>query len=204
MPARNADLHGSVPDTSAVALLLVDVINDLEFEGGERLLEPALRAARAIAQLKARARAAGIPVIYANDNEGRWRSDFKATVAHCLQDGVRGRPLVELLMPAPEDYFVLKAKHSAFFATSLDLLLDYLKARTLVLAGFAGHLCVFFTAIDAFMRDFNVIVPRDCTASDDPEKHTLALRMMEELIRVDTRPSAELDLAQLNGRAGQP
>ena len=77
MPPRNPDLHGNAPDTSRVALVLVDVINDLEFEGGERLLPHALASAARLADLASRARAAGVPVIYVNDNFGRWRSDFR-------------------------------------------------------------------------------------------------------------------------------
>src|SRR5829696_759127 len=69
-PAKNADLHGFAPDACPVALLLIDWINDLEFQGGRRLLAPAVRAAARVAALKARARDAGIPVIYANDNFG--------------------------------------------------------------------------------------------------------------------------------------
>src|SRR4030088_2901965 len=111
MPAKNEDLHGSAPDKADVALLLIDVINDLDFPEGEQLLRHALPMARRIAALKERARGADIPVIYVNDNFGRWRSDFNAQVEHCLQDGVRGRPLAELLRPGEDDYFVLKPKH---------------------------------------------------------------------------------------------
>ncbi|HEU0012270.1 MAG TPA: isochorismatase family cysteine hydrolase, partial [Longimicrobium sp.] len=135
MPARNHDLHGNAPDSAAAALLIVDMINDLEFQGGEALLPQLLPAAERIAALKARARKAGIPVVYANDNFGRWRSDFREVVEHCLRDGVRGRPVVEALRPGEDDYFVLKPKHSAFFATTLDTLLRYLGPRRLVLTG---------------------------------------------------------------------
>src|SRR5260221_761407 len=129
---KNGDLHGNAPDKSEVVLLLIDVINDLEFEGGEELLRNALPAAKNIAQLKERARQAEVPVIYANDNFGRWCSDFNKIVQHCLRDQVRGQPIAELLKPEEEDYFVLKPKHSGFFSTTLDLLLEYLGARTLV------------------------------------------------------------------------
>ena len=77
------DLHGSAPDKSGAALLLIDVINDFDFAEGEQLLRLAIPAGRTIAALKQRARTAGIPAIYVNDNFGRWRSDFKKTVAHC-------------------------------------------------------------------------------------------------------------------------
>src|ERR1043165_3529679 len=99
MPAKNEDLHGNAPDKSDVALLLIDVINDLEFEEGDHLLKHALPMARQIAKLKERAREHGIQVIYVNDNFGRWRSDFNAQVEHCLKDGVRGQPIAELLKP---------------------------------------------------------------------------------------------------------
>jgi nicotinamidase-related amidase len=114
----NADLHGNAPDKSKVVLLLIDVINDLEFPGGEELFRHALPMARRIAALKRRAQDARIPVVYVNDNFGRWRSDFGAQVDHCLNDDVRGRPLVEILRPDEDDYFVLKPKHRGFILPS--------------------------------------------------------------------------------------
>jgi nicotinamidase-related amidase len=197
MPAKNHDLHGNVPDTSPVALVLIDVINDLEFEGGAKLLAPALKAANTIAALKQKARRRGIPVIYANDNFGRWRSDFRETVTHCLEDGVRGRPLVELLKPEAEDYFVLKTKHSAFYATTLDLLLKYIKAKRVILTGLSGDMCVLLTAADAFLRDYEICVPRDCIASVSAAENRKALQYIERVFRADTRESTKLDLAKM-------
>src|SRR3712207_3323212 len=103
MPEKNADLHGFVPDKSPVVLLLIDVINDAEFPEGEQLMKYAMPMARNIAALKKCARAANIPTIYVNDNFGRWQSDFSRVVEHCLQDNVRGRPMVELLCPEDDD-----------------------------------------------------------------------------------------------------
>jgi nicotinamidase-related amidase len=192
---KNNDLHGNAPDKAEVALLLIDVINDLEFEGGEKLFQYALPAAKNIARLKKRAHKAGVPVIYVNDNFGRWRSDFKRIVTHCLRDDVRGRPITELLAPAEDDYFVLKPKHSGFFSTALELLLEYLGARRLVLTGFAGNNCVLFTANDAYMRDYNLLIPADCTGSIDPAENDYALRQMQEVLKADIRPSDEIDFA---------
>jgi len=107
-PRANTDLHGNAPDSSPVALLIIDAINDLEFDGGARMLARAVRMARCIARLKAKASALRIPTIYVNDNFGRWRSDFHRIVAHCLEDGIRGRQVVEQLVPDETDYFVLK------------------------------------------------------------------------------------------------
>jgi nicotinamidase-related amidase len=193
MPAKNDDLHGNVPDCADVALLLIDVINDLEFEGSEGLAKQVIAIAQNIAALKRRAKRASVPVVYINDNFGKWQSDFSRLIAHCLENEVRGRPLAQLLRPDPDDYFVLKPKHSGFYSTTLDTLLDYLRARTLIIAGIAGNICVLFTANDAFMRDFHLIVPSDCIASNTPEDNQFALRHMHDILQADIRPSTEID-----------
>lgn len=193
MPARNSDLHGNVPDNSPVVLLLIDVINDLEFAGGQELLKHAIPAAKRMAVLKAKARRHGIPVIYANDNFGRWRSDFGQVVEHCLHDGVRGQPIAELLKPDERDYFVLKPKHSAFYSTTLELLLEYLQAKHVVLAGLTGDMCVLITASDAYLRDLEISVPRDCTASESLAENRKALQYIGRAFKADTRPSSQLD-----------
>lgn len=200
---KNDDLHGNAPDESEIALLLIDVINDFEFEGGEELFRNALPAARNIARLKERAQQADVPVIYVNDNFGKWRSDFKRTVTHCQQENVRGRPVAELLPPAEDDYFVLKPKHSGFFSTTLDLLLKYLGARTLVLTGFAGNNCVLFTANDAYLRDYKLIIPADCIASIRNIDNDNALHQMQEVLKADVRPSADVDFGSGSGRANE-
>jgi nicotinamidase-related amidase len=197
VPARNADLHGMVPDRSSVALVLLDVVNDLEFPGGERLARHAVPMARRLARLRARVRRAGIPVIYVNDNYGRWQSDFRRLTAHCRREGARGKPVVELLAPSDDDYFVLKPKHSGFFATTLDVLLAYLGVRTLVLAGVAGNICVLFTANDAYMRDYRLVVPGDCVASETSRENRQALEVMRTLLKADVTPSTRLRLDRL-------
>ena len=197
MPANNEDLHGSVPENSPVALLLIDVINDMEFEGAEALLEQAIPMARNIAALKKRAKAAGIPAIYVNDNFGRWQSDFRRVVEHCLEDGVRGEEVARILQPEDDDYFVLKPKHSAFFATTLDTLLTYLGARTVILTGIAGNICILFSANDAYMRDLNVVVPSDCVVSNTEGENRHALDQIQKILKADITPSPDLNLQSL-------
>lgn len=197
MPAKNPDLHGNAPDSAPVVLLHVDVINDMEYPGGDKLLVHALPMAERLAALRRRARAASIPAIYANDNFGKWKSDFATLVRHCTEDDVRGRPVARLLAPDPDDYFVLKPKHSAFFSTPLDTLLRYLGAHTLILTGITGDMCVLFTAADAFLRDYHVIVAEDCVVSIDPEDNQQALRYMARVMDADVRASTDLDLAGL-------
>ena len=198
MPSRsNADLHGNAPDSSPVALLIIDAINDLEFEGGAGMLPRAIRMARRIAALKKQASVRGIPTVYVNDNFGRWRSDFHRIVAHCLEEGVRGRPVAELLLPDELDYFVLKPKHSGFYNTTLDLLLDYLQTETVILTGIATDNCVLFTAADAYMRDMRVVVPRDCVTALTPAAHRAGLAEMRTVLKAEIVSSTALALGRL-------
>jgi len=200
-PSRDRLNHA--PDKSATALLLIDVINPIDFDGGEKLLRHALPMARALAAFKRRTKAAGIPVIYVNDNFGRWRSDFPKIVEHCLQAGVRGKPVVEQLPPEDDDYFVLKPKHSAFFQTNLENLLKYLGVSSLILTGMAGDICVLFSANDAYMRDFRIIVPPDCTASEEAEHNRQVLMLMQRVLKAEIPMSTEIKFEGTNvGESG--
>jgi nicotinamidase-related amidase len=199
--SRSKDLHGSAPDKCSVALLLIDWINDLEFDGGERLFPQALVAAKPTAALRRRAKQAGVPVIYCNDNFGKWRSDFRSLLKHVLTDDVRGKPIGGLLAPDEDDYFVLKPKHSAFHSTSLDVLLAHLGATTLILTGTAGNFCVLFTAHDAYMRDFRLVVPRDCLASEEEADNRYALEHMAKTCKADVGSSPGIDFGQLQKAA---
>ena len=199
MPEKNIDLHGSAPDKHEIALLLIDVINDFDFPEADQLLHCARPMAQKLLRLKRRAQKAGVPVIYVNDNFGRWKSDFRRTVNHCTRHG-DGRAIVKLLRPDEGDYFVLKPKHSGFFSTTLETLLRYLETQTLILTGIAGNFCVLFTANDAYMRDFNLFVPRDCTVSNSRKENESALRLMQKFLKADTRPSSKIALRTVERR----
>jgi len=200
MPVRNSDLHGSAPDKSETALLIVDVINDLDFPEANQLLRYAWPMAKKLSRLKQRAKKAGVPVIYVNDNFGRWQSDFRRQVQHCLRDSSCGHEIVSLLRPEEDDYFVLKPKHSGFFSTTLETLLRYLGSRKLILTGIAGNFCVLFTANDAYMRDYDLIIPSDCTVSNTAAENRQALTLMRKFLKADTRPSAKLRFARAKKR----
>jgi nicotinamidase-related amidase len=188
-----ADSRASHP----VALLLIDVINDFDFPEADTLIALAEQAAPRIEDLARRARAAGVPVIYVNDNFGDWRSDFRSTVNRCGDPSRRGAGIVRRLSPQQTDFFVLKPMHSGFFSTPLDLLLGALRAKVLVLCGFATNSCVTFTAHDAHMRGFSVLVPRDATAANTPELRAQALALLERTLRADTRPSEAISFENL-------
>lgn len=184
-------------------MLLIDVINDFDFDEADELLQYALPMAQQLARLKARAKQEQIPVIYVNDNFGRWRSDFNAQVKHCLGDQMPGRQVVEQLRPDEDDYFVLKPKHSGFFSTSLDILLEYLEAKTLILTGLATNICVLFTANDAYMRDFRLVVPSDCSAANTKQDHEHALDQIRSILKADIRPAAEIPFDELKRASRQ-
>jgi nicotinamidase-related amidase len=176
-----------------VALLIVDMINGFNFTGGEALRRQAEAMAGNIAGLARQARARGVPVIYVNDNFGRWRSDFRGVVEH-VRTCTPGAAVARELLPEPRDYFVLKPRHSGFLATSLEVLLEHLKARCLVLTGVAGDMCVLFTAMDAYMRHYELVAPRDCVASITAEGNARALALLRDALGADTSPSTALDL----------
>jgi nicotinamidase-related amidase len=202
MPEKNVDLHGSAPDKNKIALLLIDVINDFDFPEADQLFRYARLMAKKLLRLKRRAQKAGIPVIYVNDNFGRWKSDFRRTVEHCARSD-QGSELVRLLRPEENDYFVLKPKHSGFFSTTLETLLRYLETETLILTGIAGNFCVLFTANDAYMRDFNLFVPSDCTVSNTKRENDSALRLMKKFLKADTRPSSKIAVHRAKRKRSQ-
>ena len=174
------------------ALLLIDVINDLEFPGGEDLLEQAQPMAQRIAALKQRARRSEIPVIYVNEDAERWQPSFSRQVDRCLQNNVRGRPVVELLRPEQRDYFVLTSPHSVCFLSNLDVLLEKLHVRTLVLTGMAAGICERFAAHDAYLSGFRFVVPNDCVASKSEEGTASVLRQLRQMLNAEIRPSRDL------------
>jgi len=175
------------------ALLLIDVVNDLAFEGSEALIPQAEAMAGRLARLKRRATAAGVPAVYINDNFGQWRSDFRKTVAHCTSPRSPGRRVSRWLRPGPDDYFVLKPKHSGFFDTTLDTLLEALRIRRVIVTGIAGNICVLFTANDAYMRDYRLYAPADCIVSNTAADNDHALRQIETVLKGNVVESSRLN-----------
>lgn len=170
---------------SVQVLLLVDFINPLDFPGSQQLAAPALEAARAAARLASAARARGVPLIYANDNFGLWRSNFDDMVHRLDRRGGPSGTIARLLRPHRGDLTLLKPMHSAFFGTPLDIILDKMGARSLILAGLATDICIQMTAADAFLRGLKVRVPVECTAAQTPEKKDAALAYMQDILKCE-------------------
>ena len=186
------------PDTAGhgIALLVVDMISCWDFPDANKLLIGARHIAPRIAALKARCRRARVPVIYANDNRGRWRSDFPTLVETSLERGGQGAAITQELEPARDDYFVLKPSHSAFFGTPLELLLRYLEVHRIAITGVASDQCVLSTALEARMRSLEVIVPRDCVATQSAARNRAVLRQLGDVHRVPTTPGPRIRLAR--------
>ena len=174
--------HGS-------ALLIVDYINLFDFTDAERLAERAVRAAQCTAALKKRAVHAGVPCIYANDNIGEWHSEFGVLVKTCKRKGGASARIARMLAPSKRDLSVLKPRHSAFYGTPLQFILDELKVTRLILAGLSADICIVATAQDAYVRKFKLWVPADCVAADTEEHEDQALSLMKRTMKADVRPS---------------
>ncbi|MFX3617679.1 MAG: isochorismatase family cysteine hydrolase [Sporolactobacillus sp.] len=173
------------------ALLIIDMMNTLHFRQSPLLLTQMETIIKPLDELRGRMHRASQPVIYVNDNEGRWESDKDNLVSRALH-GPAGH-CIRPLLPDNDDYFIIKPKHSGFFATPLQALLTSLQVGRLILTGVAGNICVLFTANDAYMRDYQLIVPADCCASNVPEDNQYALRMMKNVLRADTRKQGAID-----------
>lgn len=174
---------------------MIDVLTTFQFPDGDAILRGALKMRDALVKLKARARAAGIPVLYVNDNFGDWRSEKEVLMGRCLE--AKGGDFVRPLLPDSEDYFVLKPLHSAFYMTPLEVLLKHLEVEALILAGLTSNSCITVTAHDANMRGFDIYVPPDCSCARNEEEHRQALAQLEAMAGANLRPSTSLKLASL-------
>ena len=187
------------PSPVPVALLLIDVLTTFQFPDGDSILRGALAMRDALVRLKARARAAAVPVLYVNDNFGDWRSEKEVLLGRCLE--AKGSDFVRPLLPDNEDYFVRKPMHSAFYMTPLEILLQHLQVETLILTGLTSNSCITVTAHDANMRGFDIYIPPDCSCARNAEEHAQALAQLKTMAGANIRQSASLKFPDLIRRA---
>ncbi len=179
--------NGDLPKCRRV-LLLVDFINPMNFPEAKQLAPMAVEAAHAAARLKSALRAQGVPAIYANDNFGNWRSDFPALARKLAASGGPRAAMARALRPLKNDLSVLKPRHSAFYGTPLDILLEGIGAHELVIVGLATDMCVQLTAADAFLREYKMLVPSNCTAAETTRAKEASLEHMRRILKCDIRP----------------
>jgi nicotinamidase-related amidase len=166
---------------SADALVVIDVINDFQHEDGDQLRVSFEERLTAMRQTIETARQDGIPVIYVNDERGRWDSDAPALVRTALErDESAG--VVRSLAPGPGDHVLLKHRYSAFDHTPLDLLLEQLGVDRLVLIGAATEGCIVQTAIDAREHGLKATILADACASTDRELEAVALAYAGQVV----------------------
>ena len=175
------------------ALLIIDMINDFNFDAGEALAEHTMKIIDPILMLKKNFNKKDLPVIYINDHYNLWQADFEKIMDFCTNE--KSEEIINKISPEKDkDYFLIKPKHSAFYGTALNTLLQQLDVDSLILTGIAGNICVLFTANDAYMREYNLIIPEDCIASNNDEDNQYALTMMKNVLSAETKPAKELDL----------
>lgn len=167
---------------AAAALLIIDLINTFDFEGGEVLRARAEAIADPICKLRDAFDAADLPTVYVNDNFGEWHSEKSLLIERAFDDATAG---LARLKPRARDYFVLKPQFSGFYATNLPVLLPKLGVRRLVLTGVATDICVLFTAGDAHMRDYALWVPEDAVATQDDDRGRWALEIIAQSMGAD-------------------
>ncbi|MFC4324339.1 isochorismatase family cysteine hydrolase [Litchfieldia salsa] len=173
-----------------VALLIIDMINDFKFEHGSLLAQKSEEIVTPILQLKETLSEQGSPVIYINDHYNVRQADYNKILQHCTNS--MSQSIIGKIAPHEDDYFIVKPKHSAFYGTSLDDLLHQLNIDSLIITGIAGNICVLFTANDAYMREYNLIIPNDCITSVDQDDQQFALRLMENVLKADIRNSSDI------------
>jgi nicotinamidase-related amidase len=187
------------PAPGGVGLLIIDMINDLSFEGGEALREKAEEVASLALELRRAADRLGIPTIYVNDNYGRWHSERAKIVEACLRPNSPGREMVKRMAPRDSDYFVIKPQVSGFYGTTLPVLLPRLGVNRVVLTGIAADICVLFTAADAHMREYGLWIPSDAVASENDQRKQWALDIMHKSMDAEVRPTDRLTLRDWKG-----
>ncbi|WP_110114894.1 isochorismatase family cysteine hydrolase [Bacillus sp. CGMCC 1.16541] len=174
---------------SKTALIIIDMINDFQFNHGNMLAKQAKVIAANIRELKQFLMSKGVPIIYVNDHYQLWKADLQKIISHCTNE--KSSPILQCIQPQENDYFLIKPKHSIFYGTALNMLLAELNVETLILCGVAGNICVLFSANDAYMREYRLIVPSDCIASNVIEDNEFALKMMRNVLKADTSPYKE-------------
>ena len=184
-----------VSDKKKTALLIIDMINNFKFDNGAVLAERATDIAQPIYQLKKKMKKSKMPIIYINDHYDLWQANYEKIAQKCTNS--LSKPIIDLLYPENDDFFLIKPKHSAFYGTALNTLLYSLNVNTLIITGIAGNICVLFTANDAYMREYKLFVPNDCLASNDIQDNEYALKMMKNVLKASDTPSKQLNLINM-------
>jgi nicotinamidase-related amidase len=179
-------------ESAGTALIVVDMLNPYRHSEAERLASRVSGALPGIRTLLSRAAGADVPIVFVNDNYGDWNSSAEELAENALS-GTHPE-LVEPVLPADGQSFVIKARHSIFYETPLEYLLDQMGVDRLVLCGQVTEQCIFYSALDAHVRHFKVVVPPDGVAAIYDHLAKAALEMMERNLSAELSEAAECSL----------
>jgi nicotinamidase-related amidase len=175
---------------SDTALLVIDMLNAYEHPDAEKLAEDVARIVEPLSELVDRAyRRADVDLIYVNDNYGDFTADRAAIISAALAGA---RPdLVKPVVPPADCRFLAKVRHSVFYATPLAYLLGRLETRRIIVTGQVTEQCILYSALDGYVRHFDVVVPPDAVAHIDKGLGKAALEMMRRNMSAELCPAAD-------------
>jgi nicotinamidase-related amidase len=177
---------------SATALIVVDMLNHYEHEDAEPLRRSVHDTLPAIKSLVKRASGADIPIVYVNDNHGDWSAGRPELCQRALEGP--DPSLVEPIIPGERTAFLVKARHSIFYETQLDYLLRDQEVERIILIGQVTEQCILYSALDAYVRHYSIVIPRDAVAHIHQDLADAALRMMETNMAGEIITATQCDL----------
>jgi nicotinamidase-related amidase len=177
-------------DKNRTALLVIDMFNTYDFEDADALLANVERVVPNICALVDRAEEDGTALLFVNDNYGDWNASRDDLVGRALEG--RGGKVLEPLAPRDDTLMIHKARHSVFYQTPLEYLLHQEGFGRLVLTGQVTEQCILYSALDAYLRHFEIVVPADAVAGIHDHLADAALEMMRINMDVDTAPTARM------------
>jgi nicotinamidase-related amidase len=187
---RRHDRHRA--GSAGTALIVVDMLNPYRHAEAERLASRVSDALPGIQTLLSRAAEAELPIVYVNDNYGDWNSSAEELAENALSGA--HPELVEPVLPPDRHSFVIKARHSIFYGTPLEYLLDQMAVDRLVLCGQVTEQCIFYSALDAHVRHFKVAVAPDGVAAIYDHLAKAALELMERNLSAELSDASQCSL----------
>jgi nicotinamidase-related amidase len=166
------------------ALLVIDMLNDFVLEGAVLEVPAARKIIPNIKEKLEEAKEKKIPIIYICDSHTEDDKEFEIWPPHAIK-GTKGAQVVEELSPKDGDYLVEKTTYSGFYNTKLSDILKKLNINELIVTGTMTNICVMYTASDAVLRGYKVIVPENCVAGLNEEDHQFALKQMKNVLKAE-------------------
>jgi nicotinamidase-related amidase len=171
-------------------LLVVDMLNSYDHPDGEPLRESAREVVPVLGDLLQTAREYELPVIWINDNHDDWTAGRHGLTESALEGA--GHELIDPIAPPDDAPFVIKARHSIFYGTQMEYMLREHDLNRIILTGQVTEQCILYSALDAYVRHFEVAIVKDAVAHIDSEFADAALRMMERNMRAEIHTAAEV------------